>query len=427
MKLINESGHAGTLKYIKDTLHSLGDYYDVSTQDFPVTSWHVYESRLVLGHDVPESAQPIGLSPATPNKQPIFGQVINIKNYGCEASDYPSEVKGNIAFIKRGGCAFGSKSEQARNVGAAAAVIYNDKDGEYNGSLQQPIEKHVPTFALSGEDGKKYLKQLEDGQTLDGIAYIDAAIETVQTTNIIAQTRGGDQDNVVMLGGHSDSVTAGPGINDDGSGSLSLLEIAVKLTEFKVANSVRFAWWSAEEEGLLGSVYYADHLSPKENKKIRLFLDYDMLASPNFAYQIYNSSDAENPKGSEQLRDLYIDWYKAHGLNYTFVPFDGRSDYVGFILHGIPSSGVATGAEGIKTEEEEALFGGKAGNWYDPAYHQLEDDLGNLNLTAWEVNTKLVAHSVATYARSLKGFPAREDVETLGERELPYRGSTLVM
>ncbi|KAB5559741.1 hypothetical protein GE09DRAFT_1236058 [Coniochaeta sp. 2T2.1] len=141
------------------------------------------------------------------------------------------------------------------------------------------------------------------------------------------------------------------------------------------------------ESGFPG-VADASQLSEEENKKIRAFLDYDMLASPNYAYQIYNSTNEDNPAGSQELRDLYIDWYEAHDLNYTFIEFDGRSDYVGFIRAGIPASGVATGAEGVKTEEEVSKFGGQAGAWYDACYHQLCDDVGNLNLTAWEVNSK---------------------------------------
>jgi aminopeptidase Y len=132
------------------------------------------------------------------------------------------------------------------------------------------------------------------------------------------------------------------------------------------------------------------------------------VASPNFAYQIYNATNAYNPAGSEELRDLYVDWYKSQGLNYTFsmfpsaspaafyldinpfiVPFDGRSDYDGFIRAGIPAGGIATGAEAVKTKEEEEKFGGHAGQWLDPCYHQICDDLGNLNHTAWEVNTKV--------------------------------------
>lgn len=133
-------------------------------------------------------------------------------------------------------------------------------------------------------------------------------------------------------------------------------------------------------------------LPEDENQKIRLFMDYDMMASPNFAYQIYNATNAENPAGSEELRDLYVDWYEEQGLNYTFIPFDGRSDYDGFIRGGIPAGGIATGAEGVKTKEEEKQFGGKAGDWYDPCYHQLCDDLGNVNYTAWVVNTKVRSH-----------------------------------
>jgi Zn-dependent M28 family amino/carboxypeptidase len=112
-------------------------------------------------------------------------------------------------------------------------------------------------------------------------------------------------------------------------------------------------------------------------------------ASPNGVYQIYNSSSDVNPAGSGELRILYEDWYKEQGLNYTYIVFDGRSDYVGFLESGVPSGGIATGAEGIKTKEEASIFGGEAGAQYDPCYHQLCDDINNLDLTAWEVNTKV--------------------------------------
>jgi hypothetical protein len=126
-----------------------------------------------------------------------------------------------------------------------------------------------------------------------------------------------------------------------------------------------------------------------------------------------------NPHGSQMLRDLYIDWYEEQGLNYTFIPFDGRSDYDGFIRNGIPGGGIATGAEGIKTKEEEKVFGGKAGDWYDPCYHQLCDDVGNVNMTAWVVNTKVsdicrintvptLTHAAhCALGRYLRGLPER--------------------
>lgn len=160
-----------------------------------------------------------------------------------------------------------------------------------------------------------------------------------------------------------------------------------------------------------------------------------MLASPNFAYQIYNATNAESPVGSEELRNLYVEWYEAQGLNYTFIPFDGRSDYDGFIRAGIPAGGIATGAEGVKTKDEVDMFGGEEGAWYDSCYHELCDDIGNVNATAWELNTKLVAHSVATYAASFEGFPKRDSAALSASslkdnkytQEVKYHGYKLFM
>ncbi|KAK3681647.1 peptidase family M28 [Podospora appendiculata] len=430
-RVIGSEGHKGTLKYIYDTLVGLGDYYTLSKQPFPAVNGQVFESRLVLGQTVPSSATPMSLTPATKNKQPVYGDLVLVENDGCNADDYPEEVAGNIAFILRGTCPFGTKSEHAGKKGAVAAVVYNYEDGFVSGTLGTPSPDHVATFGLSGEEAAPILAKLKKGKQVDSIAYIDAEVNIITTSNILAQTKGGDQENCVMLGGHSDSVAEGPGINDDGTGSLTLLEIAAQLTNFTVNNCVRFAWWAGEEEGLLGSDYYVDVLPAAENKKIRLFMDYDMLASPNFAYQVYDARNDRNPVGSQELRDLYVDWYTAHGHNYTFIPFDGRSDYDAFIRHGIPGGGIATGAEGIKSKDEAKWFGGKSGEWYDPCYHQLCDDVDNLNLTAWEVNARLVAHSVATYAKSFKGFPERndEDIDVAGnsgyKKATKYHGSKL--
>lgn len=407
-RVIGSKGHLGTLSYIYETILQLGDYYTITNQSFPAVSGNVFESRLVIGDGVPKSGTPMSLTPPTKHKEPVHGDLILVENEGCQESDFPASVHGNIAFIKRGVCPFGTKSENAGRKGAIAAVVYNYEKDPVSGTLGTPSPDHIATFGLSGEDAAPVLTKLKKGKRVDGIAYIDAEVNQILTVNIIAQTTEGDPENCVMLGAHSDSVTEGPGINDDGSGSLSLIEVATQLTKFSVSNCVRFAWWAGEEEGLLGSDYYVASLPEEENKKIRLFMDYDMMGSPNFAYQIYNATNALNPIGSEELRDLYIKWYEDQGLNYTFIPFDGRSDYDGFIRNGIPGGGIATGAEGIKTKEEEKMFGGKAGDWYDPCYHQLCDDVGNVNVTAWVVNTKLIAHSVATYARSFHGFPKRE-------------------
>ncbi|KAF2262228.1 aminopeptidase-like protein Y [Lojkania enalia] len=426
-RVIGSAGHLGTLSYIYEQILQLGDYYSISNQSFPAVSGNVFESRLVIGNQVPKSAAPMGLTPATKDKEPVHGKLVLVENEGCQSTDFPEEVAGSVAFIKRGTCPFGTKSENAGRAGAIAAIVYNYEKDPVQGTLGTPSPYHVASFGLSGEEAEPIIKRLKQGKYVDAIAYIDAEVKSILTVNIIAQTTEGDTENVVMLGAHSDSVAEGPGINDDGSGSLSLLEVATQLTKYSVNNAVRFAWWAGEEEGLLGSDYYVYALPEEENKKIRLFMDYDMMGSPNFAYQIYNATNALNPEGSEELRDLYIAWYEEQGLNYTFIPFDGRSDYDGFIRNGIPGGGIATGAEGIKTKKEQEQFGGKAGDWYDPCYHQLCDDVGNVNMTAWVVNTKLIAHSVATYARSFKGFPKRALLTGTNEYEsqTKYHGPIL--
>ncbi|KAG6081437.1 hypothetical protein E4U16_007457 [Claviceps sp. LM84 group G4] len=414
-RVIGSKGHLATIDYIKSQLAALTGYYNVSQQTFGATSGKVHGFRLIIGSKTPNTTTAMGLTPPTVHKQPVSGDLILVDNVGCQESDYPSTVRGNIAFIKRGECAFGLKSALAGKAGAVAAVVYNTDPNELNGSLSTPSKDQVATFGLGGREGDEYAEQLSRGRVMSASAFINSTVNTIQTNNVVAQTTGGDPNNCVMLGGHSDSVTEGPGINDDGSGSMSVLEVAVQLARYRVKNCVRFAWWSAEEEGLVGSDYYVASLSDEENRKVRLFMDYDMMASPNFAYQIYNATDDVSPAGSQALRDLYINWYKSQGLNYTLVPFDGRSDYDGFIKGGIPAGGIATGAEQIKTKEEEAMFGGKAGEWYDKNYHQIGDDLQNLNLTAWEVNTKLIAHSVATFAVSLDGFPQRKKLAASDE------------
>jgi carboxypeptidase Q len=127
--------------------------------------------------------------------------------------------------------------------------------------------------------------------------------------DVIAQTIGGDQDNVIAVGAHSDSVFAGPGINDDGSGSIGILEVAERLSAYSTNNAVRFGWWSGEEFGLLGSEYYVSTLNESEAAKIRLYLNFDMIASPNYYYAIYDGDGSDfnitGPPGSAEAEAFF--------------------------------------------------------------------------------------------------------------------------
>ncbi|RCK67076.1 Aminopeptidase Y [Candida viswanathii] len=434
-RVIGSPGHWGTIGYIITELKKLKGYYSVKTQSFKALDGKVKSFSLLIDGVQPKSLAALSLTPPTPDGKPVHGNLVLVQGFGCSASDYPELTKGNIALIKRGECAFGDKSRNAGEAGALGAIIYDEEP--LHGTLGSPTGHEVATVSVATKDVKEYIDKLtaDPKQKFETTLYVDSYVKYVKTLNVIADTVFGDHDNIVSLGAHSDSVAEGPGINDDGSGTISLLEVAKYLSQFKVKNAVRFAWWAAEEEGLLGSTYYAEHLAPEDNDKIRVFMDYDMMASPNYEYEVYDANNKENPDGSEELKELYIKWYKDHGLNYTLVPFDGRSDYVGFIEAGIPAGGIATGAEGVKDAKSQEKFGGKIGEWFDPCYHQLCDNLDNPDYDAWINNTKLIAHSVAVYARSFDGFPKREPKnETVTaasagttSNKFIYRGSNLII
>lgn len=303
-------------------------------------------------------------------------------------------------------------------------LIYNNGDGNLNGySLQRYPTKeneYVPTAGISKAAGQGLVSLLGAGQKV--IIDLTTTAKDITTYNIIAQTKGGDQDNVIHISGHSDSVTAGPGINDNGSGSISILEVAIQLTHFSVKNAVRFSWWTAEEEGLLGAEYYVKSLSQAEKDKIRLMLDFDMMASPNYAFQIYDGDGSAynltGPAGSAEAEHEFTRYFQdIEKVNHTEIEFDGRSDYGPFLDAGIAAGGIACGAEGIKTEEEFAMFGGAAGVPYDVNYHEDGDTTNNLNYEAWIVMTRAIAHMTATYARSFESIPPRNSTAIKAKRD----------
>ena len=186
---------------------------------------------------------------------------------------------------------------------------------------------------------------------------------------------------MVLLGAHLDSVPAGPGINDDGSGTSFQLELAEQLAKAGTPprNKIRFLWFGGEEDGLVGSQYYAAHLSNAEVARTDMMLDTDMIASPNFARLVYDGdgstfgSELAGPAGSGTVEQVLTDYWSKRGMVSEPIPFDGRSDYVGFVNRGIPSGGVFAGAEAPKTAAQVAKYGGVQGEQLDPCYHEACD------------------------------------------------------
>lgn len=399
--------HMDTVNYLYHELKKTG-YYHVYKQP-QVHTWTKTDQNLTVNGDEVEALS-MTYSPSVDTTAAL----VLVSNLGCEESDFPAELAGKIALIQRGECSFGDKSARAGSAGAAGAIVYNNVEGSLSGTLGAPSSElgpYAPVVGISLADGQSLVQQMEGG-TVNAHLYINSQMENRTTYNVIAQTKGGDQNNVVSLGGHTDSVEAGPGINDDGSGIISNLVIAKALTKFRVKNAVRFLFWTAEEFGLLGSEFYVSSLSDDELAKIRLYLNFDMVASPNYALFVYDGDGSAfnqtGPAGSDEIEYMFEKYFASRGLASVPTAFDGRSDYVGFTDRGIPAGGLFTGAEGIKTEEEAKLFGGQAGVAYDANYHAVGDTMDNLNHKAFLINSQAIAHSVATYARSLSSIPVRD-------------------
>lgn len=242
-------------------------------------------------------------------------------------------------------------------------------------------------------------------------------------TNIIAQTRTGDPNHVVMAGAHLDSVPDGPGINDNATGAAALLEIATRTGGSPdVPNALRFAFWGGEELGMYGSTAYVAGLPPAERQKLKAYLNLDMLGSPNPGYFTIDGDQSAPPddqqpvprvpEGSAGIERTLVDYLKGAGKSPEDINFEGRSDYSSFTLAGVPAGGIYSGAEENMTAAQAARWGGRADQPFDPNYHKATDTLDHIDRTALEINGRGVAYAVGIYAQDQSGhngLPVRDD------------------
>ena len=334
---------------------------------------------------------------------------------GCEASDFAGlDFSGpaDIALVQRGTCNFGNKALNADNAGAEAVIIFNqgntaDREGLIvaNASTLNDGTTVLHSIPVVGASFAQGVALSQAGST----AFVQVRpAETRQDFNVIAEKTGVNDDNVVMAGAHLDSVIQGPGIQDNGSGSAALLETALMIAKLKPQNTLRFGWWAAEEQGLVGSRDYVTGLSQAERDRIALYMNYDMIGSPNYFFGVYDADESTFPApagvpippGSEAIEDVYESYYTLVGEPYDDSEFSGRSDYQAFIQNGIPAAGLFTGAEVRKTAAQQAIWGGTTGAQFDPCYHLACDDYDNIDLHAFEVNSDLVAFAQLTFAYS---------------------------
>jgi Zn-dependent M28 family amino/carboxypeptidase len=337
----------------------------------------------------------------------------NASTSGCEAADFAGFTPGHIALMQRGTCGFVVKAQNAQAAGAVGVIVFNEGNPGRTvlnfGTLgtQQTIPAVTASFAM----GQTLRNGVLNGPTgLTVRLRIDYFTGPRTTRNVIAETPGGDPNRVIVVGAHLDSVTRGPGINDNGSGTATILEVAeVFAAQGRTPrNKLRFMWYGAEEitPALIGSTFYVNSLSQAERDKIELMLNFDMIGSPNFVRFVYDGNNsggggAVGPAGSGAIEQMFLDYFASQGLSTEPTPFNGRSDYGPFIAAGvnIPAGGLFTGAEGIKTAAQAAVYGGTAGQPYDPCYHLACDTFDNNSNTALDQMSDAVAHSVLLFSK----------------------------
>jgi len=414
-------GYTESAAYVAGLLERAG--YNVTLDDFEFEFFGALLTQTAPVTARYETGAFTGSGQGTVTDTPVVPVDINLvppraSDSGCTGEpDFADFPVGAIALIQRGTCSFAEKAANAQTAGASAVIIFNQGDTPAReslivGTLVPGATITIPVVGASFANGEA-LAQAGSRAT------VSVLIQTRTDVNVIAELPGDNVNNVVMAGAHLDSVEAGPGINDNGSGSAALLETALVMSKLKPENTLRFAWWGAEEQGLVGSTDYVTTLSQAERDRIALYLNYDMVGSPNYIFMVYDADESTFPApagvpippGSIAIEELYESYYTLIGEPYDDSEFSGRSDYQAFIEAGIPSGGLFTGAEEVKTAEQAAIWGGTAGQQFDPCYHLACDILSNVDLHALEVNSDLIAFAQLTYAYSTESVNG-----TVGER-----------
>ena len=428
-RALGTPGYEEAVEYVESTLEATGAF-DVERQALEVedqtygevavsvdgTELNVQPASYTEGTDEPLTDLPVVL-PVDEDYSDLAGGQL-----GCAAGDFDASAEGALVLVARGECAFGEKTQAATDAGAAAVIIYNNDtsvpDEDLNATLGERIENSAPTVGASYNVGNDLLTAVEEaaeGESPMADFTLETEFTTSTTWNVIAETKAGDHDNVQMFGAHLDGVPEGPGANDNGSGSAALLASAEALAKQPTGadNAIRFGWWAAEEVGLVGSTHYVESLSDTELSQVKSYMNFDMIGSDNYIVGTLDSDgsdvpipgDVDVPEGSAELEKVFTDYFDTQDQKNVGTEFSGRSDYQAFMLAGIPASGLFSGADGTKTEEEAEWFGGTVGDKHDTNYHQPTDTIENVSRESVGIFAPAIGYAVHTLAYDLRDAP----------------------
>ena len=396
-------GYDASAQYVAETLREAG--YEVSMQQFDLPdSAQISDAELERNSPTPESyargddftiMKFSGDGEVTAPVRPVdFSRPTDggpDSTSGCEQEDFEGFREGSVALLRRGSCTFEVKVENATTAGAAAAIVANtgleEETGTFQGSLDESGAR-IPVLATSAPVGEEIAGS--DGAEVRLSVRSNAGSGT--TSNVIATSPVGNEANTVVVGGHLDSVANGPGINDNGSGTATILEIAEQMAQLETQprNQLRFAFWGAEEQGLLGSRHYVNGLEADQLDDVSVYLNFDMVGSPNYIPFLY---------GTPEVTQVFEDYFDSQNLETAIFDLSGRSDHGPFAAEDVPVGGIFSGDSGEKTGRQARIYGGEPGEPYDACYHRACDDLDNLSREAIDEISDAAAHTTATFAQ----------------------------
>ena len=413
-------GYDASVDYVAQTLRDKG--FDVQTPEFEHLGVAApgKPTLTVSGRAYPVDQASLltptpagGLSAVTLRPQ---------KAAGCAAADYGTKrMSGAIAIVDDTGCSLVDKQNTAVADGAVGLLVVSG-----TGTTGSPKGLFTPGYyrglkvpvAVIDADADAALRRTDAAVVLT----LDARATMVKSRNVVAQTKTGDTHNVVMAGAHLDAVAGSPGINDNGTGVAALLETAAALgSQPQIKNAVRFGFWGSEEAVLEGSTNYVRGLNRDQLNDIALYLDFDMLGSPNAGFFTYDGDQSGQPNpavpaatvpvGSAGIERTLAGYLNLAGIRPADMPLGKADDYSPFLDAGVPIGGTTTGAAQRKTELQARLWGGNAGVAFDRNYHLPGDTIDNVDRDALTVTGPGVAFAVGTYAQSIEGVngvPTRE-------------------
>lgn len=305
-------------------------------------------------------------------------------------SDFAAFPAGDIALLQRGTCNFAVKVANAEAAGASAVVIFNEGQAERTeaiyGHLDVAAPAGIPAVFVAYDVGAAWVDQLRAG---DLTAHLSVAYAPPRTLrNVVAERPGADPSTWLWVGAHLDSVDAGPGVNDNGSGSALVLALAEAVDEAGLASEVglRLSLWDGEEWGLLGS---SAVVSERGVRGTVAYLNFDMIGSPNGGTFVYDGDDSNEGldfgntlalvDGMDRIEAAFRDALADEGQSASEVSRDIPTDSAPFLSVGVPVGGLFSGAFHPLTDDEAAAWGGVAGVAHDPCYHLACDDGYNIN------------------------------------------------